>query len=122
MEKIEKNPKFNDLRVRIVAESGTPLVETHPSHPARKVTEEIPPNPDFNGLPVRVVAKAGTPLVESHPSHPSRKPTEEMPPYEANGGLRVKAIRLSDHVKDALSALGDPKRSASRSKAKSHER
>jgi hypothetical protein len=39
MEKIEKNPKFNELRVRIVAESGTPMVETHPNHPSPKATD-----------------------------------------------------------------------------------
>jgi hypothetical protein len=73
MEKIEKNPKFNDLRVRIVAESGTPLVETHPNHPDRKTSDEIPPS-------------------------------------EAHGGLRVKTVRLPDHAREALSALGDPKK------------
>jgi hypothetical protein len=109
MNTIEKNPKFNDLRVRIVAEAGTPLVETHPNHPARKVTEDIPPNPDFNGLPVRVLAPAGTPLVETHPSRPDRKATAEIPPSEAHGGLRVKTIKLADHAREALSALGGPK-------------
>jgi hypothetical protein len=72
VEKIAKNPKFNDLRVRVVAEAGTPLVETHSNHPARMVTEEIPPNPDFNGLRARVIAKAGSPLVRTHPHHPER--------------------------------------------------
>jgi len=78
MEKTEKNPEFNGLRVRIIAEAGTPLLETHPSHPARKVTEEIPPNPDFNGLPVRVVAEAGTPLVRTHPHHPERRALDAL--------------------------------------------
>jgi hypothetical protein len=78
METTEKNPKFNDLRVRVVAESGTPLVDTHPHRPERKATDEIPPNPDFNGLPVRVVAKAGTPLVRTHPHHPERRALDAL--------------------------------------------
>jgi hypothetical protein len=55
MEKIEKNSKFNDLRIRTVAESGTPLVETRPNHPARKATEEIPPSEAHGGLRVKTL-------------------------------------------------------------------
>jgi hypothetical protein len=75
-----------------------------------EIMNKIERNPDFNGLRVRVVAGAGTPLIETHPNHPSRKPTEEIPPSEAHGGLRVKTIRLPDHAREALSALGDPKK------------
>jgi hypothetical protein len=55
MEKIEQNPELNGLRVRILAEAGTPLVETHPTHPARKLTEEIPPSEAHGGLRVRTI-------------------------------------------------------------------
>ncbi|HEY4951573.1 MAG TPA: hypothetical protein VIH88_14650 [Candidatus Acidoferrales bacterium] len=71
---------------------------------------KIEQNPEFNGLRVRVVAEAGTPLVETHPNHPDRKATAEIPPSEAHGGLRVKTIKLPDHARDALAALGDPNR------------
>jgi hypothetical protein len=48
--KIEKNPKFSDLRVRLVAEAGTPLVEPHPKHPPPKATEEMPPSEAYGGI------------------------------------------------------------------------
>jgi hypothetical protein len=70
---------------------------------------KIEQNPEFDGLRVRVVAEAGTPLVETHPNHPARKATDEIPPSEAHGGLRVRAIRLPDHAREAMSALGGPK-------------
>jgi hypothetical protein len=54
METIEENPKFN-VRVRIVSESGTPLVETHPNHPDRKTPDEILPSEAHGGLRVKLV-------------------------------------------------------------------
>jgi hypothetical protein len=55
MNKIEQNPEFDGLRVRVVSESGTPLVETHPSHPDRKALEEIPPSEAHGGLRVKTL-------------------------------------------------------------------
>lgn len=73
MNEIEKNPKFNGLRVRTVSDAGdAPLVESHPAHPNREAPDEIAPNPEHGGLRVREVSPKGTPLVESHPQHPDR--------------------------------------------------
>jgi hypothetical protein len=53
--KIEQNPEFHGLRVRVVAAAGTPLVETDPNHPDRKATAEIPPSEAHGGLRVKTI-------------------------------------------------------------------
>jgi hypothetical protein len=53
MERIEKNPEFNGLRVRVVAVSGRRLVETHPNHPGRKACDGLPPSDAHGGLRVK---------------------------------------------------------------------
>jgi hypothetical protein len=71
MKEIEKNPKFNGLRVRTITDAGAvPLVESHPSHPNRKAPDEIPPSEAHGGL--RMLDHGKHELVHDHPDrrHP----------------------------------------------------